>query len=79
MNLTKNQRSAMITILIVAFVTLLTIYLFISIIFKVQLLTTPCELCVEQNPSISYCVNQQLYYNSIFPGEINLSNLDQEG
>jgi len=78
MNITKQQKSALITILIVAFVTILMIYLFVSLIFKVQLLTSPCELCAETKPYLKQCFGEQTYYNNLIPGGINFTGILEE-
>ena len=66
----------LITIAVVAFVVLLIAYLFISIIFKAQLLMTPCELCVEAQPYLKQCFAQQMGYAQVLNGTvINISEV----
>jgi len=75
MNLTKQQKDGLKTMLIVLIVVLIVVYLFINIVFKVQLLSTPCELCVESQPYLLDCFHKEMYYHQIVPGGINISDL----
>jgi len=76
MKLTKQQRSGIITMLVVAMVIIIGAYLLVNTIFKLQLLMTPCELCVESQPYLKKCFGEQMYYESIVPGGINISELE---
>ena len=78
MKLTKDQKKGMWVILMVAFVTVLTVYLFISILFKVQLLSTPCELCVESQPYLKSCFHNQMFVEELVPGGIDLPSVEKD-
>jgi len=76
MNLTQQQKTGLKTMVIVLIATLIIVYLFISIMFKVQLLSTPCELCVESQPYLTRCFQQEMYYDQLIPGGINVSGFE---
>jgi len=75
MNLTPSQRSGLKTMLIVGFLLIIAAYLFVSLIFKMQLLMSPCELCVESQPYLKQCFVDQMNFNTIVPGGINFSDM----
>jgi len=75
MIISKEKKEAIIVILVTAVVLLVILYLAISILFKAQLLLTPCELCAANEPYLKQCLGEQRYYHSLVPGGLNLSGI----
>ena len=74
----NNHKALIINILIAfAFFVLLIVfsYYFFEFVYRVQLLASPCELCLKHNPILTDCFKNSVKYTYDFKD--NGANLDK--